>query len=381
MKIRTPIIVITGLLTLLLLASCGRGGNEPEAVDVEATVSAAMAATATAESALEEQINTAVNDAVDAAVEEAVSEAVDAAVAEALANATPAPEYTSYTEEELILLIEETTQEAEAATYTYTEAASTATNDGEVTTEEAETIEYYVTISEEALAEVEAMIQTYYALYGGTGDEIVAELVAIESELNELNQSINEMVIILDEINTTLANGYELAEETIAQLEQAAAEAQTAVSEAAVQMQAWATKAQANATLVRENVTALQSDLTSILESVAPVNVAASQDEAWAQVADYINTASAALADNAISPEEMQAIAQMGSNAAASLAAQGGAGSNLLVNNINSLSLKMAQGDIQGAVAGLRDLQRQLPDLPGRTVPVPGGLPSPGVRP
>ncbi|VAW31323.1 hypothetical protein MNBD_CHLOROFLEXI01-1314 [hydrothermal vent metagenome] len=391
---RTILISIIFILGLFVLAACGGKTAEPEVApevaNVEATVNAAVMATANAEAALETVINTAVDEAVTVALDAAVEEEVAAA----LAAATPEATYAVYTEEELILLIEETTQEAESSTASYTEATTAATSDDVITTEEAQTIEYYVTISEETLAEVDAMIETYYALYGGTGDEVVAELVAIESELDELNDDVAEMVVILDEINSTLAAGYELAEETIVQLEQAAVEAQVAIDETAVQMQAWAinaqTTAQTSASTIQDNIAASQEDLSSILQESVPTDIADSYEAAMEQVVSYISVTSTALADSSISPQEMEAIAQTGTNAAASLTAQGKAGSNLLINNIDSLNQQLASGDIQGAMIGLNNLQGQLPDLSTLSINIPSGgnislpsgnLPSPGSRP
>jgi hypothetical protein len=373
------------IFSIFVLAACGGTTTEPEVANVEATVNAAVMATANAEAALETAINTAVDEAVTGAVDAAVEEEVAAA----LAAATPEATYAVYTEEELIVLIEETTQAAESSTTSYTEATTTATSDDVITPEEAQTIEYYVTISEETLAEVDAMIETYYALYGGTGDEIVAELVAIESELDELNDDVAEMVVILDEINSTLAAGYELAEETIDQLEQAAVEAQSAIDETAVQMQTWAsnaqTTAQTSATAIQENISASQEELSSILQSSMPTEVADSYEAAMEQVVSYISITGSALADSNITPQEMELIAQTGANAAASLTAQGKAGSDLLINNIDSLNQQLASGDIQGAISGLNGLQGQLPDLSGLSINIPAGgnfsLPSPGGRP
>ncbi len=105
------------------------------------------------------------------------------------------------------------------------------------------------------------------------------------------------------------------------------------------------------------------------------------------QVVSYISVTSGALADSSISAQEMELIAQTGANAAASLAAQGKAGSNLLINNIDSLNQQLASGDIQGAIAGLNGLQGQLPDMSGFSFNIPSGsltggnLPSPGKRP
>ena len=213
------------------------------------------------------------------------------------------------------------------------------------------------------------MIQTYYALYGGTGDEVVVELITIESQLSELNESADEMVIILNEIDTTLANGYDLAEETITQLEQTAGEVETAITAAAEQTQAWAAHAQESITLAHENFTPPETDLSSILENSIPTDIADSQEEALTQVAGYINMASEALADNSITPEEMISLAEMGSNATASLTAQGNVGSAIMVSNINNINQQMAKGELQGAVNGLSGLQGQLPDLSGITLP------------
>jgi hypothetical protein len=371
---------------ILLLTACGSqtAAPEPAQTDIQATVDASVMATTTAEAALEQMVDEAVNEAMDEAMVE-LEAAADEAVAEALAEATPEPAYAAYSEEELVTAIEETAVAAETSTQMYSETAETAASDGQVTAEEAETIEYYVTISEETVDELEALIDTYYALYAESGDEIVAELVAIEEELNALNESIDEMTAVLDEINTTLEAGLELADETIAQLEQAAQEAQTKAGDISAQLHTWVSTAQINFNLEQIQTGAAQEDLSAILQNIQPNQAAGSYEEALNQIIRYADTANSALADGVISAAEMQNLAQMGANASASLTAQNIPGAEKLAGQINSLNRQMAAGNLSGAQAGLGNLQAQIPQIPslpgglGGSIPNPGGsIPRPG---
>lgn len=337
----------------VLLVACNPTASEPSAVDVEATVVASVAATAQAEAALELAIETAV----DEAVNEAVDVAVDAAVEEAIAAATPAAEYVALTEEELAILIDDSVDEAVAATESYAQATTAATSDGTVTTEEVQTIEYYVAVSEETLADIDAMIETYYALYGGTGDEIVAELVAIEEELADLNQNVTEMNGTLSEINETLEQGLALAEETIDQLEQVAQEAQTTAQAAAVQAQGWVAD-------VQGSVSGSVDEWAEVLAGLEVTAVAANQEEMLSQVFGYVDTVNNAMGDDALSSTELMAIAQQGVNTQASLAAQGGPQLAGLSGNIEGLTRQLTQGDMQGARTSMERLQGQLPQRP-----------------
>ncbi len=370
-RITIPFLILVSLT--LFLAACG-GQTSPETAvpNLQATVDTSVMATTTAEEALQQ----VVDEAVDTAVNESIEAAAEEAVAEALAAATPEATYATYSEEELILLIEETAIEAETSSETYAQATETAVSDGDITAAEAEEIAVYVSLTEESLDELEAMIATYYALYGETGDEIVAELVAIEEELATLNDAVAEMTVILDEINDTLASGLVLAEESIAQLEQVAQQAQGNASDISTQMQLWATTAQLNASQLPENIPVNPEDLTALLQNVQPTEIADSNEEMITQLLDYANTANTALADETISVAEMQVLAQMSTNINASLSAQNAPQADALMLTINTLNMQMAQGDLQSARAGLGNLQTQMPTA------TDGGLgPRPGNRP
>jgi hypothetical protein len=309
---------------------------------------------------------------VDEAVDEAVNEAL-----EATAAAAPPPETDALSEEELAALIEQSVAEAVVATESYSEATTQATADAAVTAEEVETIELYVYGAEEAIALAEEMLDLYEMLYGDLTYAALDELEALVAELEELNQNLEAMTAVLIDINNTLEAGLALAEETIAQLETAAATAAANAAAAQLQAQNW-----------QQVVQSEVANRAALLANTQPQTVAASQQEAIAQVANYLTTVQTALGDQQFTAEEFSAIVQANADVVASLQAQGGPPMQNLAAGINQATSQLAAGNFNQALLSLNDLNGllaaipDLPDLPSvPSVPSLPSLPGGGRRP
>lgn len=353
------------LFALLLFSACSGSETSPAATttpNLEATVAASIAATAEFEAQVEAAIATEVANTVDTAVDEAVDEAVDVAVDDAVADSMDV--YAAQTEAELAAMIDEAVAEAVVATESYATATTTATADDQISSDEVQTIELTVQGAETAVAEAEALIEMYYALYNDLAQATMNELAAIESELAAIAGGIEEMNATLVAINETMNAGLALAEETIAQLEAAADTAVIAAQSAQMQSQAWLQAAQAEA---EARILAAQQVQANV--------VAANQQELVNQALSYLETVSSVTADNVLSQEELAQVAQIGANISASIAAVGGPQSQNLTAAFEQMTAQLAAGNLNQAQLDLSGLQEQLiAQFSGIELPSAGAL-------
>jgi len=340
------------LFLVILLAACTaqpQTGTAPTPVpttaevNVQATVDTAVAATAETEANMNATIEAAIDDALN----------------EAAAAATPTPVntavYVTMTEDELAAAIDDAITEAMLATNTTSEAAAGAAADGNITTEEVQTIEVYVSGAEEAVALAEELINLYYSQYGELTTEALTLLAAAEEDLSMLNVSLDTINGVLVGINETLMAGMELSEELYQALADASASAQTAVTNAQTQSAAW-----------QEAVaTAVANRQTTIAQLNAQI-VAANLPDTLTQIQGYAETVRSALNDQNLSMSELQAIGQQSANAIASLKANGGPQLQNLAGSIESLTALLAGGGLSQAQSALGNLESLIPSLPGR---------------
>jgi hypothetical protein len=357
------------VLALPLLAACQGVAQAPPVPtpNVEATVQAAVAATAQAQAALEasiaaavdQAVNEAVPSAVEGAVDEAVTTAVEPAVETAVTEAVePAvdeavtaemADVSTTSEDELAAMIDTAVAEAVAATEDYAAASTTATADGQVTAEEAQTIEVYGQAADAAVAAADEMIGTYYATYGELAAETVDELSAIGQELDQIEDNIETMNETLGLVEETLAQGLELAEETVAQIEDTAAATTDQVQAVQAQTQAWANEVQAQV-----------ESRAQTLQAFQPNQIAADLPASLQQTQQFIDVVNSATLDRMLSRGELDQIAQAGANAAASLNANGGPAWQQLSGSIRSVTDTLARGNLAQAQLDLSGLQSNL---------------------
>ncbi len=390
-------------LALLLLAACGRDGKNAPAPDVEATVAAAVAATTTAQAQTQAAIDaavqaTATSMAANAALTptptpivltttEIVTETVVETVVETVTEVVYIPQdvYVTMSEEELEALIDESVEQAVAATEASAQAASSAAADDTLTSEEVAAVDVYVQVAEESIAYAEEVLATYGQLYADNSAETTAALAGIEQELATLNASVASMAASLEEISTTLDAGLELAEESIAQLESAAAQAQTTTEQVQAQLHSWQTSLQAQLDQLQNGQTALENqpaDFAAIIQNIQPQAAAGDLPAALQMTRSFAETAQHSLVDGKIDQNEILAIAQAGANATAGLQAHGGPQMQGMTGNIDSITSALARNDLPAARQGLDGLNAQMPTVnsgpavpsrPGNVQPPAGG--------
>jgi hypothetical protein len=349
--------ILSIVVSLCILSTLGCGTLQPSPTpDVQATIDAAIEATSTVGAAVQATIDAAVaatgtaNASPEATVEPTVQTAATVAP-----TPTPAAEYVAMTEEELAALIDQAAAEAAAATQECSTATAQATADDTVTPDEAEAVEVYVSDAEEAIAYAEELINAYYALYGDLAMETLYALDEIEEDLVLMADYLSTMNVALEEIDTLLAQGLALAEETLTQLDTAAETANSVAAGIQAQSQTWL-----------QNLHADLENRTSTALGIQPNNVATDQLGALQSAFDYVDAVRNALGDNKISQTELSGIAQLGANASASLDAHGGIALQQLSGSISDITGQIASGQIPQAKANLGGLESALGSRPSR---------------
>ncbi len=362
MKTRTIITLVLCILVVIPVAGCAsrptRAQPTTPTENVAATVGAAVEATRLAEESQSATIEAAV-----AQTQTAVAPPSPTAIPEEQPTALPtetalpsSEDYVTMTEEELATLIDQTVNEAVAATLEASETAETSTADGTLTAEEVETIEVTLAEAEAAIALAEELIYAYTDLYVELAEETLIVLQEVEQLLIETTELVVALTDLVYDVDDMLTQGIALSEETISEL--------VALAEAAG----------ANAAAIEAQATGWLEALQAELEARAiaalalqPTEIATDRKGAIQSAYGYIEAVNAALMDSKISQQELAAIAQAGANASASLQAYGGPQLQDLAASLNDITAMIAQGqlpDIQGLIATLQSSLPPLPSLP-----------------
>ncbi len=324
--------LVTFLISAIFLVACG-GGAEPT-LSVDDQVMTAVAATATAQ----------------AVMDGAIADAVAATVVAMPPTPTPGPtvDYYELSEEELATLIDEAVEEAVVATEASSSATTQATSDGTMTSEEVyETVEY-VYDAEAAIYYAEELIAAYYDLYGAYAEDALIILAAIEEDLSA-------MIVVLEEVNSLLVQGAEVASVAIDQLNEAATSMTTHIAES-----------QADRDQFLEQVKTNLQDRENTFANIAPTEIAGDLDGTLNQLHDYLDSVKAAFGDRKIDSNEMLQIAQLGANAQASIFANGGPQLQGLSGTIDGLTRQLSRGEWPQAGRSLGGFEASIPSRPTR---------------
>lgn len=368
MKTKWTSLLVLSLLAALSLA-CANSAPAVESSatpvpatstpDVQATINSALEATSQAQANLQATVGAAVS----------------ATVIAMPPTATPIPpvEYVALTEEELEALIDEAVNEAVAATTQATTATTQTTNDDALTADEVDYLMVYALAAEQAIYYAEDLLQAYYSIYGDLAYAAIAEVEQLEQELAYMADSINALTTALQEINTTIQAGQQIAQETIDQLESAAQTASAHFSETQAQLQEFHQLTQQD----RENRV---NEILAIQPEVVPTDLQSTLLGAFS----FVDQVKLALQDNQFSREELFQVAQLGANISAGFNAHGGPAVQGFSGKINEITLQLAKGQLPEARAGIGSFETSLGQRPagnfqpGGLQPGGGGLPKPG---
>jgi hypothetical protein len=114
---------------------------------------------------------------------------------------------------------------------------------------------------------------------------------------------------------------------------------------------------------------AVEAELTqraNAAMAVQATEIAESRAAAILSAYDYIEITREALSDQRLSSAELNAVAQTGANAVASLSAQGGAQLQGLADKVSQITTGVARGEIPQMGAQLQTLEGSLPARPMR---------------
>lgn len=399
---RNSIRIAMTLLLALSMAGCNKA--EP-VVDQQAAVNTAVAATMMAQALAEATVNAAALTAIPAtstaqalatltvmpaaapteipATPTAAPVAATAVPPAAAPTPTPgaAVDYTTLSEEELAALIDAAVAEAIVATEQTAQAVTYTTTDDAITAEEVAYVYPYYDYAEYTIAYAEELLDVYYDLYGALADEMIDELVSVESELEELNSTLLLIAGSLEEMSSLLAQGLALTEESIAQLESAAQQAQAGALALQAQQQDMLAILQAD-----------QQQRADLIAQVQPNQVPDDRVSAVLAGFQYVDLVSTATGDGTLSLDELLAIAQAGANAQAgaqafaALPPMGGATVDLaqLGAQFGEITGQLAAGQVPQATGNAQSLAAMLgqrPDAAGAAGTLTGGidLPDPGT--
>ncbi|HNJ14012.1 MAG TPA: hypothetical protein PLN43_10580 [Anaerolineales bacterium] len=351
-------IIISVILLMAVTLACGGTAATPAAQDPNIVINTAIAGTQQANALAQATVNANVLTAMPA-------------------TPTPGPsvDYVALTEEELAALIDEAVAEAVAATEATTSSVYTTTSDDTVTTEEVTYVYDYYYYADYYVEYAEDLMAQYCELYADLAYQAIAEMQAIEAELNQLNETLVSIDQSLQEISTTLEQGLALAEESIAQLENAAQEAQ---------VKAEAVKGQAQDMI--EVIKADQQGRVDEISSIQPHDVPTDQLAVFQSAFDFIDAANLAMGDNKLSHDELMNLAQLGKNAQAGFMELGknGGGPGMpgggtldftqLSGRFGDITTQLARGEMPHARKGLGEFELSLGGRPGGGGPgLPGG--------
>lgn len=326
------------LMLLILAALVGCNQATPTAQpNTQATIEAAVAATDIAQAGMQATIDAAV--AATTQAQSTPTQPIPTAapaddVVAVAATPTPVVEYTTMSEEELAALIDQSVQQAIAASEASAAAASQAASDGSITSDEVQTVEVSVAGAEEAVELAEEMLAVYASLYGDLAEASLEELDDIEAALLEIAAATAALNATLQDIDSSLAQGVALAEESITQLETTAQAVQTQ----AQQLQA--THQQVRDALVENAAPQFAGDPQAALQSVFEFAAAGQQ----------------ATGDGQISPEEVAQLAQLASAVSGNLTASGNPQLQDLDQVIQMVNGHLEVGNVPQAQAGLNQL-------------------------
>lgn len=358
MKRSTIILSMSSILIFATTIACVRTPPPTPGLsdaNVAATVNAAVAATNTAEADMKATISAAVA-ATNAAATQPTPTATLVVVATDAPGteqpipapspappATPAADTSTMSEEELAIAIDAAVAAAVVAADEVAAATDNAATDGTITYEETASVEVTLANADEAIALAEALIVSYYDMYGTYASEALDILNEIEDELDVIADNAEDIAEILEQ-------GSETATVARERIQAAAAAAREQAAQIQTQAQAW------QEALHRE-----REHRTAQALAAQPNQIATDRQGAIRSAFTYVETVRSGLADGAISPGELSEIAQAGANASASIRTHGGSGLQNMADSIDGLTRQIARGEWPQAKGNLDVLESSLP--------------------
>ena len=358
---RKTIFVACGavIFTAIVAVACTMGATPDasmQATSNQATIDAAAGATANA--MVTEPFTEVVTEVVTLS-EEAMHATIDAAVAATITAMPPetTAEYAETAEEDMAAMIDESVNDAAAASEEYVAASEEAVADGTITEEELDELYECYTLLEETIALTEELLGAYYYFYGDLATETLDLLYMVEEDLEDLEAAAMAADQALQEIEAALDTGAALTQEIVNQ-----------VLTTAETLQATAGDAQAVVDDLQATLQAEIADRVDTALAAAPTTIPGDRLAAIQAGFAYVDSIRAAMADQRVSADELAAIAALGANASAGLSQFAALDSGQfleLINGASGITANLAGGQNAAALANLGNLESALGALPG----------------
>lgn len=332
------------ILVGMLVSGCTAGAAQPTP-DTAATINAAVAATAAGAAQNQALIDTAV-----AATTTARPPTVITATPMPLLPSPTPVASTSISEEELAAIIDTAVAEAVNASTEANTAAEQASSDGAITAEEAAMLEYYLGISNDDIDQALTLAEDYLALYGELTDETIQLMTQVEQDLTALETNAQALSATLEEVNNALVQGQAVSQELVVQLQTQTQQASAALTDLQTKSQGWSDKVKTELDTRAANAAHL-----------APDQVASDRAGALQQLQGYVEAVQKGLQDGKISQGELDQIAQLSANAAASLKGSGGVELSKFADSVSALTEQLARGELPAAKLNLGSLKANIP--------------------
>jgi chromosome segregation ATPase len=294
----------------------------------------------------------------DATTAPASTPVVDDTVAASPVTETPAP-----ASAESLPTVDETASEADTATAIddataatedqaadVTATTSSATDDGNVTADEAQTILIEVEDVDQYIAATVALVDYYATTYAGYAEMTIDELEAIEAGLAELEETNAQIEAELDDLNASIDTLEGYATELAGAAESAAAAAQAWVDSAATARDTRLAELQQ----IPADPTALPTDARGVTELAT----------------SYVADLEAALADRSIAADELEGLLADGAALSAGMAQLDAFAG--LQSRLDALNAQLARGEVPQLSADLPGLTADLASFEPPAVVAPG---------
>lgn len=258
----------------------------------------------------------------------------------------PTIDYGALTEEELALLIYQSTVDAEATAITATTIITGVLSGTILTPEEISDALAHMDALKTSIAFTDELIDLYANQYSEIAHETIALLIAIDGKLDELTTSTNEVIALLEQDNDVTDTE---------QLITAIAELADQSNNVQEQVGLWLMAVQINIE-EREKLYANTPPQSSL--------VTYNRIDAFTQAHDFMDSATTALNDGTISIAELALISQLAANAKASLYNTGDPQLFDFAQQIDVLARNLSRGEWAQASNGLTELKFSMPARP-----------------
>lgn len=300
---------------------------------MDATIQAATAATQTAQAEINNMVSESVSDTLTAIP-------------------TPTPiVFDQMTEEDLATAVEESTDEAVSAAEEASEYTDSVLADGELTQEEVKELCYLYYWSIDEIEQALYLVDMYYELYDELLESAIFGLESIDDELQEILEVSQSILAYLDDISELISKGEQIAQDSKDQIQDFSHSISAHIDNISIQLPEWKQSRKDEFDLIVEQAL-----------STIPDTVADTRRGALSLAKEYIDGIKSAIGDGRFSLDELQALSQLGANAAASLD-QFGKEFASIPDMINGLTSSFAMGQLPQINAGIGSLQGAIPSI------------------